>query len=168
MVQLCSNSSCRLRFQSVFARYHQKCPAFPIPGRTPEFGWSLAAVGGYFIDLDRSNPDTPSSILGAFGWYSENGSWAAGAAGKLNLMDDRLRVNLAAGYLDINYRFYGIGNDAGEEGTSVRVEQKAPLYFGNVKYQFFPRTFLGIGYFSSTIDTGLRLDFPAGGRVPHV
>jgi opacity protein-like surface antigen len=99
----------------------------PIPGRTPEFGWSIAVMGGYFLDLDKPNPDTPNSIVGGFGWYSENKSWAAGAAGKFNLVDDRIRINLAAGYLDVNYNFYGVGNDAGDQGTSVRVEQEAPL-----------------------------------------
>ncbi len=143
---------------TMFSWWPEDLVLVPIPGRTPEFGWSIAAVGGYFLDLDKPNPDTPNSIIGGFGWYSENKSWAAGAAGKFNLLDDKLRVNLAAGYLDVNYKFYGIGNEAGEEGLSVRVEQAAPLYFGNIKYQFFPRTYLGIGYFSSTIDTRLRFD----------
>lgn len=143
---------------SLFGWWPEDLVLVPIPGRTPEFGWSIAAVAGYFMDLDKPNPDTPNSIIGGFGWYTENKSWAAGGAGKFNLLDDRLRINLAAGYVDVNYRFYGVGNEAGEEGISVQVEQQAPLYFGNMKYQFFPRTFIGIGYFSSTIETALRFD----------
>lgn len=61
----------------------------PVPGRTPEFGWSLALVGGYFLDLDKPNPDTPSSIIGAFGWYAENKSYAGGLGAKLNLSTTR-------------------------------------------------------------------------------
>jgi hypothetical protein len=144
---------------SMFGWWPEDLVLVPIPGRTPEFGWSLAAVGGYFLDLDKSHPETPSSIIGAFGWYAENKSWAGGVASKLNVLDDKIRINLAAAYADVNYRFYGVGNDAGDNGLSVRIDQEVPIYFGAVKYEFFPKTYLGIGLLSSKVTTSLTLDF---------
>jgi hypothetical protein len=141
----------------------------PIPGRSPEFGWNLALMAAYFADLDKAHPDTPSSIISGFGWFAENGSWAGGAAGKFNFLDDKVRGSLAAAYADINYRFYGVGNGAGEAGVSARVDQQLPLYFGSVSYQFFPNTYFGIGYLASSVETGLRLDLlPPEWDVPTV
>lgn len=131
----------------------------PIPGRSPEFGWNLALMAAYFADLDKAHPDTPASILGGFGWFSENKSWAGGVAGKFNFLGDRVRAALGAAYADINYRFYGVGNEAGEAGISARIDQQLPLYFGSVSYQFFPNTYFGIGYLSSNVETRLRLGF---------
>jgi hypothetical protein len=91
----------------------------PVPGYSPEFGWSLALLGGYFLDLDKPHPDTPPSIVGLLGWYAQNGSYAVGAGGRFNLLNDKERIGLAAGYGDANYRFYGIGDDAGDRGLAT-------------------------------------------------
>ena len=140
----------------------------PVPGYSPEFGWSLALLGGYFLDLDKQHPDTPPSIVGLLGWYAQNGSYAVGAGGRFNLLDDKVRIGLAAGYGDVNYRFYGIGDDAGDRGFSLRVDQQAPAAYGSVEYEFFENLYLGVGYLFSQIDTSISLeldllppDFPA-------
>jgi outer membrane protein assembly factor BamA len=154
---------------SMFGWWPEDLVLAPIPGRTPEFGWSLAVVGGYFVDLDRANEDTPSSIIGAFGWFTENKSYAGGVGAKLNLLSDRLRINLAAGYADVNYRFYGIGNDAGEEGLSVQIDQQVPVYYATVKYELLPRTYFGLGYLASKVDTRIRFDLlPPGWEIPKL
>ncbi len=143
---------------SAFSWWPDDLVLAPIPGRSPEFGWSLALVGSYFLDLDRAHDTTPSSIVGAFGWYSENKSYAAGVGARLNLLDDTIRIQLAAAYADVNYRFFGIGNEAGDAGIAVRIEQQLPFYFGAFKYRFLPATYFGVGYLSSTVDTRLRFD----------
>ena len=47
------------------------------------------------------------------------------APGPINLLNDRLRINAAAGYGDINYRFCGIGNAAGDRDTLQRVDHRS-------------------------------------------
>ena len=37
---------------------------------------------------------------------SENGSKAYGAGTYLHLLDDRLRIQIGAGYADVRYRYY--------------------------------------------------------------
>lgn len=58
---------------------------------------------------------------------AENGSKAYGGGANLHLMDDKLRVKVGAGYADVRYRFYGIGNDIGDRGISLDILQKGPL-----------------------------------------
>ncbi len=125
----------------------------PIPSRSPELGWGLALATGYFVDLDADNPDTPDSTVGLVAGLTENDSWAIGLGGKFNLMDDNIRLKAAAGYADINYRFYGIGNGAGDEGRAVDINQEAPLLYLSGTYQVFADIYLGIGFLTGTVDT---------------
>ncbi|MEJ2331058.1 MAG: hypothetical protein P8Z33_14730, partial [Gammaproteobacteria bacterium] len=80
----------------------------PIPGRTPQFGWSLALGAGYFLRTDKQENETRPSLLGGFAWYAANGSYAAGLGGNLHLRNDDVRVQFGAGYLDVAYQYYGI------------------------------------------------------------
>ena len=103
----------------------------PVPGYSPQLGWMLSGVAGYFMDLDKHSDDTKPSVAGAFGMISENDSYAYGVATYLHLLGDDLRVKAGAGYGDINYRYYGTGNIINRLGLSVQIRQKMPLYFAS-------------------------------------
>lgn len=125
----------------------------PVPGRSPPFGWSLALASAYFLDApDGQKP----SVLGGFGWYSENDSYAFGAGGNLHLDDDRLRVKFGAAYLDVRYRFYGIGSD-NDRGISIDILQEAPVYFTTATYRLWRQLYIGLGYLGGSVET--RVDF---------
>lgn len=125
----------------------------PIPGRSPQMGWSLALGGGYFLEGKDEDSDVAPSILGGFGWYAENGSYAFGAGGNLHLLDDDLRVKFGAGYLDVRYRFYGVGNDQNRLGASLDILQEAPMYFASASYRVWKKLYVGLGYTTGTVDT---------------
>ena len=91
---------------------------------------------------------------------AENGSYAYGAGGYWHLMDDRLRVKAGAGYADLRYRFYGIGNDQNELGVSLDILQEMPLYFATATYRVWSKLYLGVGYTGGTVNTKLRLVDP--------
>jgi hypothetical protein len=124
----------------------------PIPGRSPQFGWSLALGGGYFLEAKDEDADHAPSVLGGFGWYAENGSYAFGAGGNLHLLDDDLRVKFGAGYLDVRYRFYGVG-DQNDLGISIDILQEAPIYFASASYRVWKKLYVGLGYTAGTVDT---------------
>ena len=63
-------------------------------------------------------------MVGAFGYYSQNNSWAAGLATRLFIDAGTLRVTAAALHGDFNYDFSGIGTDAGTSGQYIPLEQK--------------------------------------------
>jgi len=64
----------------------------PVPGYSPQLGWMLSGLAGYFMDLDKQNSDTKPSIIGAFGMISENDSYVYGVGTYLHLFGDKLRV----------------------------------------------------------------------------
>jgi outer membrane protein assembly factor BamA len=125
----------------------------PVPGRSPQVGWSLALGGGYFLESKNEDSDVAPSVLGGFGWYAENGSYAYGAGGNLHLLDDDLRVKFGAGYLDVRYRFYGVGNDENRPGISLDILQEAPMYFASAQYRVWRKLYVGLGYITGTVDT---------------
>ncbi|WP_041523754.1 BamA/TamA family outer membrane protein [Gilvimarinus agarilyticus] len=131
----------------------------PIPGRSPELGWQLALAGGYFVDIDKTRAQTPSSLVGAMGMSAENGSHAFGVGAKLHFWEDRLRVALAAGEVKYNYRFWGVGNNAGDTGRSVDVSQKSPLYYGSVLYEVLSNAYIGLGFVGGSADVSLGSDY---------
>ena len=130
----------------------------PIPGYSPQLGWTLALAGGYFLS-ERVEDGPPPSAIGGFGFVAENGSYAYGGGGNFHLMDDRLRLKFGAGYMDIRYRFYGIGNDDNRRGISLDLLQKAPMYFGSASYRVWRKLYLGLGYLAGNVETRPRLVF---------
>lgn len=118
----------------------------PIPGRGSELGWNLKLLGGYFLnnESDEEGNEKPS-IIGGFGMIAENGSWAVGGGTYLHLLDDRLRVKFGLGYADLNYRFWGVGNEAGDLGISVDINQTAPLGYVSATWRVWSKLYLGLG-----------------------
>lgn len=129
----------------------------PIPGRSPQVGWSLALGGGYFLEAKDDDSDVAPSVLGGFGWFAENGSYAFGAGANLHLFEDKLRVKFGAGYMDVRYRYYGAGNIENDLGISLDILQEAPMYSGSASYRIWRKLFVGLGYFYSSVDTRPKL-----------
>lgn len=125
----------------------------PVPGRSPQVGWSLALGGGYFLGPRDEDSDVAPSIFGGFGWYAENGSYAFGAGGNLHLLDDDLRVKFGAGYMDVRYRYYGRGDEQNALGIYLDILQEAPMYFGSASYRVWKKLYIGLGYLAGSVDT---------------
>lgn len=141
-------------------RWPQDLVIAPIPGRSPQMGWKLTLAGGYFLDSRVEDSETAPSILGGFAMIAENGSYAYGGGANLHLMDDKLRVKAGAGYMDVRYRFYGIGNDDGEAGISVDILQEVPMYFASASWRVWNKLYVGLGYLGGEVDTRLRFALP--------
>jgi hypothetical protein len=92
----------------------------PIPIVNPTLDNGLAVAVGELYTLDRGSP--PSGTMG-MGFYTSNDSWGGGLAQMLHLDDDRYRALIAGAYFDVNFDFFGIGSDAGDEGESVPLNQ---------------------------------------------
>ena len=102
----------------------------PIPIVNPTLDNGLAVAVGELYTIDRGSP--PSSTMG-MGFYTSNDSWGAGLAQLLHLDDDRYRALVAGAYFDVNFDFFGIGSDAGDEGESVPLNQTG--YGGMVDFR---------------------------------
>jgi hypothetical protein len=131
----------------------------PVPGRSPQVGWSLALGGGYFLGSRDEDSDVAPSVLGGFAWYAENGSYAYGLGGNLHLLDDDVRVKFGAGYMDVRYRYYGRGREQNERGVYLDILQEAPMYFGSASYRVWKKLYIGLGYLAGSVDTRPKVVF---------
>jgi len=131
----------------------------PVPGYSPQLGWMLSGLAGYFMDMDKNNPETKPSIIGVFGMISENDSYAYGAGTYLHLFGDEVRVKAGVGYGDINYRYYGTGYILNQSGVSVQVRQKMPLYFVSTTYRVWNQLYMGIGFLGGNVETGIDVRY---------
>lgn len=131
----------------------------PIPGRSPQLGWQLTLAVGYFLDSDEEDDESSPSILGGFAMTAENGSYAYGGGAYMHLLDDKLRVKAGAAYMDLRYRFYGIG-EQNNLGISIDILQEMPLYFATATWRVWKNLYVGLGYTSGTVNTKIRLVIP--------
>ena len=129
----------------------------PIPGRSPQLGWTLALGAGYFIQNKSAEPTDHPSILGGFAMWAENGSYAYGAGGNFHLMDDRLRIKAGAAYADVTYRYYGRGDGQNQLPLNIDIIQEMPLYFVQGLWNVWGRLYLGLGYLGGEVDTRIRV-----------
>lgn len=141
----------------------------PVPGYSPQIGWNLMLAGGYFLDSRDEDSDAPSSIIGGIAMVAENGSTVYGGGTYLHLLDDKLRVQLGALTADVRYDYYindilGSGRD-----LALDVEQNGPLYFAKATYRVWKRLYVGLGYLSGTVETGVHRppDLLIGLPIPY-
>ncbi|MCP8899051.1 BamA/TamA family outer membrane protein [Gilvimarinus xylanilyticus] len=149
---------------SVFARWPEDLVLAPVPGHSSELGWSLALGAGYF--LPQESDDQPASIVGAMAMGAENGSHAAGLGGSFHWLQDRLRLVVLAGDLTYNYRFWGIGNDAGQNGRHLDIRQDGQFGYALVMYELFQHFYTGIGVLGGRSEVALRHWSPPVSELP--
>lgn len=131
----------------------------PVPGRSPQLGWMLKGLAGYYMDLDKSDADSRQSMAGVFGMISQNESFIYGAGTSLHLFSDLLRVKAGAGYADLNYAYYGTGNILNDIGISVQIRQQMPLYFVSTTYRVWNQLYIGAGFLGGNVETGVDIRY---------
>jgi outer membrane protein assembly factor BamA len=80
----------------------------PSPRYSPGFGASLTLIGLYAYRPDPGQVKPWQAGAVVFG--AQNQSWGALAFNRAILGDDRWRLDAAAGYLDVRYDYYGVGD----------------------------------------------------------
>jgi Omp85 superfamily domain len=124
----------------------------PLPNYSPTFGFGVIGRLAYIFPLNPKDTVSPPSVVGAFGYYSENNSWAAGLATKLFIDEDRYRVTAAALHGDFKYDFSGIGTDAGTSGQYIPLEQKMTGGIFETLIQVAPNFYVGPKYVGSKMN----------------
>ena len=145
---------------SWFAWWPSNLLVAPIPSREPVFGWGMSLFAGLFLDLDKAHTNTPPSSIGLIAWGTESDSYAVGGIGEFNLLDDHIRIEAAAIYMEMNYKFYGVGSDSGDQDFYLDVNQETPAYYVNARYQIFPNGYLGLGYVGANVDITYSSESP--------
>jgi outer membrane protein assembly factor BamA len=129
----------------------------PIPKSSPAIGTGLQVVAARFFKADE---ESQTSVLGAGAAYYTSDTWFVGAGGQYNFGQDRWRITGGLGYLEANYDFYGIGNDAGDRGIAFPINQTGSAAFATVLRNFGRGWYLGAGYRYLDSTVGLRVSIP--------
>ncbi len=98
----------------------------PIPMKNTQLGWGLMLMGGL---IHRFDPDTtikPSTAM-AGASATENGSWGLMAIEDARLSHDRWRLRAMLSHMETRYDYFGIGEDAGQAGKWVDIQQNMNL-----------------------------------------
>lgn len=125
----------------------------PIPMKNTQLGWGLMLLAGVIHRFDADTSLKPSTGM-VGGFYTENDSWGVMALEMARLAHDRLRLRAMAGHMEINYRFYGIGEESGEAGQSVRVDQTINMAMGSALVRTVGQLYVGLGaaYMQNTVN----------------
>lgn len=130
--------------------------AAPIPSLSPTFGFGLALGAAYIYYPPGAGTNSKPWITGVGGFYTENGSWGAGAAHKMNWGDDRWRLLGALAYADLKYDFYGVGTGAGDAGQSVPLRQTVAGGAVELLRDVGHRWYVGGRYQSGQVQTSIE------------
>jgi hypothetical protein len=128
----------------------------PIPISNPTIGTGLGLATMYLFQAGENAP--PSSFM-LGGFWADSKSWAGVAGGTMHFKDDIYRLSGCVGYFDVNLEFFGIGNDAGDQGQSVSISQSGPFLAARLLRRIVDRLYLGAHYRLVTINTALT-DLP--------
>lgn len=124
----------------------------PIPISNPTIGTGLAVVVMPFYHLGAGSPLSNTAIVAG---VTSSGSWGLGATQSTRLRGDQLRLDGLLAVADLRYRFYGAGADAGMNGTSVPILQKAVVFAPELLFQTARGVFLGLRYRGVSVETAL-------------
>jgi outer membrane protein assembly factor BamA len=116
----------------------------PIVVANPTIGTGGGAAA---MLLYAAGDEAPSSFTALTGLYTDSDSWVAGLGQRTFLSHDSYRLNAAAGYFRLNVDFYGVGDEAGDEGLSIPITQRGiaalpeflarmgESYYAGIKYR---------------------------------
>ena len=99
----------------------------PLPMVNPTLENGLAFGVGYLYRVDATDTMTAPSVSAIGGFKTSNGSWGGMVFQSLRLAHDRFRFMGVFGYSDLNYAFYGIGEDAGAADSPIELDQTGPV-----------------------------------------
>ncbi len=129
----------------------------PIPTFNEVMGVGLGVAGLLLWDVSKADTVSPPSVTAAFGWYSANDSWFAGAAQVLHFYEDRWRLlGLAAGG-SINFQFSPAAID-----RFIDYNSNIFLLKLQAKRRVVSRWYLGLNYRLYYTGTEFKLRRPEG------
>jgi len=98
------------------------------------------------------------------GFYTENDSWGWMIAEMARLSHDRWRLRGMVSHMDIRYDFFGIGEDAGQAGRSIPLEQEIDFAVGSALRRVREGLYLGAS--AVWMRTSVELRSPPAGPPP--
>ena len=128
--------------------------AAPIPISSPTLGTGLAAVAAVLFPISRQDRVSPPTTLGIGGLYTDNHSWAFGAAGRLYLSEDRWRVLAGAAKGEFHYNL-SLPPTLSNDVIAVPIRQTVTGLTGELLRRVAASLFVGARYTNAKTSIGL-------------
>lgn len=139
----------------------------PIPMINPTLENGLFVMTGYLYRFNLADRTTPPSTSAIAGFKTSNGSWGGAVLQSLHVAHDRFRVLGVFAYSDINYNFYGIGQESGESSVSIELNQGGPTGFLDGLVRVAPGWYVGARYQMTKMTvTTSDIAVPGGPTLP--
>ena len=116
--------------------------AIPMINYNRTQGIILGAIVSNYYKINKKDTISPSSNSGIAGIYTEKNSYALFLYSQLFLAEDRWRIRVAAGSLDINFQFY-LEDPVTSTGNFSNYSTKANLVVLQVQRNIFKRIYFG-------------------------
>ncbi len=130
----------------------------PIPKSDPTIGTGLAVAGVYLHPKREGEEDSPASVSGVYGLYTDTESWLVGIFHDGFYSNDRYRVRNVIGYGEFNLKFYGIGNDSILRDRPVDYKAKGKAFLPRILFRLpVKKWFIGLRYLYLEIDNSFSL-----------
>jgi len=130
----------------------------PFPISNPLLGTGLVVVGGYLFPISKKDTVSPTSMVGGGAFYTSNGSWLWGVGSKLYFKRDRFRFTWIYGKGQLHYDLYGIGNAAGDAGSSIPINQGGKALLVEPLIRIKGKLFVGPRYQWRNLDAQAKGD----------
>jgi surface antigen Omp85-like protein len=115
----------------------------PIPTASPAIGSGATLIAGYVFSLRANDTVSPPSVIGGAALFTNNGTRALVVGTELYFKEDRYHILTGFAHGDLNYDFYGTGNQAGNAGVKFGLNQKGTVFFGEVMQRVGGHVFVG-------------------------
>jgi hypothetical protein len=137
----------------------------PVPFKNTQVGWGLFLMVGA-IHRFEPDPSIKPSTGAVGGFYTQNQSWGLMAMEMARVRHDSWRLRGLISHMDVRYDFYGIGEDAGQAGLSVGLEQTIDAAAGSALVRVVPAVYAGAALTWMQTEASLRNTPPAGLAPP--
>ncbi len=127
----------------------------PIPISNPTVGIGLGLAGMFLYQLA---PDASPSTTTFGGFYTSSKTWGTGILQETYLAGNRHRINGMLGYFNINYDFYGVGQEPGEADRYLPMTQRGVFFVPEYLYRVSGHAYVGALYRLATVETELKID----------
>ena len=114
----------------------------PIPIKSPAIGAGLEWAAARVFSR-RADDESPPSVAGVGGAFTNNGTRAFALGGRFYLRNDKFRIATAAAAANVNFDFYGSGTQ-GTSQTFIPLNASGQAFIGEFLTRFRKNMYVGI------------------------
>jgi hypothetical protein len=135
----------------------------PIPISSPAVGSGIIPVVGYIFPLRKKDTISPPSVIGAAGFFTNNGTRGGAALGQFFIKQNTYRFTAGMFHGNINYDIYGSGI---LEGDKLPLKQAGTAFFGEFSRRIWWKFFLGPQFLTGNSLISLRPNEGSDVQIP--